>query len=81
MVIQTVSDAYTTPLALKWFGGDGNVAEEYEGGRELEDLVKLCVALSHPLRLELTTSQHHRKDRYQIQHQTTSPIRGRIPQR
>ena len=26
--------------ALKWFGGDGNVAEDYEGGRELEDLVK-----------------------------------------
>jgi len=26
--------------ALKWFDGDGNVAEDYEGGRELEDLVK-----------------------------------------
>ncbi|KAF9643973.1 disulfide isomerase [Thelephora ganbajun] len=25
---------------LKWFDGDGNVAEDYEGGRELEDLVK-----------------------------------------
>jgi len=35
-------------LALKWFDGDGNVAEDYEGGRELEDLVKLCVTFSHP---------------------------------
>jgi len=25
---------------LKWFDGDGNMAEEYEGGRELEDIVK-----------------------------------------
>jgi len=25
---------------LKWFDKDGNMAEEYEGGRELEDLVK-----------------------------------------
>ena len=35
-------------LALKWFDGDGNVAEEYEGGRELEDLIKLCVAPIYP---------------------------------
>lgn len=27
-------------LALKWFDADGNFAEDYEGGRELEDLVK-----------------------------------------
>jgi hypothetical protein len=26
-------------LALKWFDGNGN-PEDYEGGRELEDLVK-----------------------------------------
>ena len=35
-------------LALKWFDGDGNFAEDYEGGRELEDLVKLSVAFIHP---------------------------------
>jgi len=26
--------------ALKWFDGDGNLAEDYEGARELEDLIK-----------------------------------------
>ena len=35
-------------LALKWFDGDGNAAEEYEGGRELEDFIKLSVAFIHP---------------------------------
>lgn len=47
-----LSDCLTHPLvilALKWFDGDGNVAEDYEGGRELEDLVKLYVAFGHPL--------------------------------
>lgn len=29
--------------ALKWFDGEGNEAEEYKGGRELDDLAKLCV--------------------------------------
>ena len=27
-------------LALKWFGGDGELVEDYEEGRELEDLIK-----------------------------------------
>ena len=27
-------------LALKWFDADGNFAGDYEGGRELEDMVK-----------------------------------------
>lgn len=32
------------PLALKWFDAEGNEAEEYKGGRELDDLTKLCVS-------------------------------------
>ena len=28
---------------MKWFGADGGEPEEYQGGREVLDLAKLCV--------------------------------------